>query len=293
VQSKATNPATNLAVYTAGLGVAGGFVIDNVNNRSAALSVLTSGTGAAVSASAKGGGSAGFFVANGTNAAMSVTNSGAGNTAYFNSSSSALTEPGLVSRTVGAGAAIRAQGAVTHLNFWPRAAGAPTADTTSHNAGDVVEDSTSTLWLCVGGGTPGKWRKLGGPDTAGQFHLLAAPARIYDSRPGTFPSVGSKTPLNAGQSRTLDATVNSSGVPAGATGAVLNLLVVNSAAGPANFTVWANGVAKPLGNSMVWGGSAGGRYSSLAVTALDATGQLQVNCSVKTDIVIDVVGYYR
>ena len=90
----------------------------------------------------------------------------------------------------------------------------------------------------------------------------------------------------------LDLTANSSGVPAGATAAMVNLLIVNATAGSANFTIWANGANKPASNSMVWGGTAG-RFSSLAVTALDAAGRALVSCSVGTDLALDVVGYYR
>ena len=52
--------------------------------------------------------------------------------------------------------------------------------------------------------TPGTFRKLGGATTAGAFHALATPVRVYDSRPGTKPTVGSKTPLGPNSPRTVD-----------------------------------------------------------------------------------------
>ena len=110
--------------------------------------------------------------------------------------------------------------------------------------------------------------------------------------PGTQPVVGSKPPLAANTTRTLDLKANSSGVPADATGALLTCLLVNATNGNGNFTVWANGAAKPLANTVVWGGSAG-RFTASAVTALDSLAQVQVNASLPTDLVIDVVGYYR
>jgi hypothetical protein len=169
---------------------------------------------------------------------------------------------------------------------------APTADAFAHVAGDIVWDSAGDLWLCTGSGTPGTWRKLAGPATSGAFHALPVPKRVYDSRPGTAPSIGPKSPLVPNTARTLDLTVNSSGVPKGAAAAVVNLLLVNAAAGNGNFTIWANGVARPAANNMVWGGSTG-RFSSLAVSALDANAKCQVSSSVGTDFVLDVVGYYR
>jgi hypothetical protein len=73
---------------------------------------------------------------------------------------------------------------------------------------------------------------------------------------------------------------------------VVNLLLVNAKPGNGNFTIWANGVARPQANNMVWGGSAG-RFSSPATTVVDAAARCQVQSSLQTDFVLDVVGYYR
>ena len=168
----------------------------------------------------------------------------------------------------------------------------PTSRTTTSAAGTVVADRDGSLWLCVLGGTPGTWRELGGRATAGSLHLLPVPVRIYDSRSGSVPSQGPKSPFAAGATRVLDCKVNSSGVPAGATGVLLTVLLVNAATASANLTIWANGKPKPASNAMVWGGSAG-RFTGSATTAVDATAKVQVNASAKTDLVLDVVGYYR
>ena len=179
----------------------------------------------------------------------------------------------------------------------PPTAGAP------HKVGDLVVDTNGvpftaagpnkgTLWFCVADGTPGTWREVAGPSTAGAFHVLPVPVRIYDSRPGTTPSTGPKTPLVSNTPRPLDVTVNNSKVPVGATAVMVNLLLVDTVAGNGNFTVWAGGAARPAANNMVWGGNAG-RFSSLAVTALDAAARCQVVSSLQTDVVVDVVGYYR
>jgi hypothetical protein len=154
---------------------------------------------------------------------------------------------------------------------------------------------SSTLWSCVyDDGETGevRWRVLSGPTTAGSLHVLPVPARIYDSRPGSAPSVGLKTPLRPSEIRTLDLKVNGSTVPAGATAAVLTVLLVNAANASGNFTVWAGGAARPAANTMVWGGSAG-RFCTSALTAVDAQARVQVSASASTNLVIDVVGYYR
>ena len=170
---------------------------------------------------------------------------------------------------------------------------APTADGFAHAAGDIVETSAGELWVCVANGTPGTWRKLASPAAAGAFHVLPAPARIYDSRPGSSPAQGPKSKLPAGGAgRPLDCTVNSSGVPIGATAVSLTILLVNAANGNGNVTVWANGAAKPVANTMVWGAGSG-RWTTSTISALDAAGKIQVAASAETDLVVDVVGYYR
>ena len=170
--------------------------------------------------------------------------------------------------------------------------GLPTEDAYAHRVGELVRDTDGTLWYCTGNGTPGTWRKVTGRETAGSFHVLDAPARIYDSRPGSLPAVGSKTPLTSNVARTLSASVNSSGVPADATAVSVTVLLVNAFNGNGNFTMWANGAAKPAANTMVWGAGSG-RYTAFAITALGANASLQVAASAKTDVVLDVVGYYR
>ncbi|QXC60672.1 hypothetical protein KSP35_20490 [Aquihabitans sp. G128] len=170
---------------------------------------------------------------------------------------------------------------------------APTADAFAHQAGEIVQSTAGDTWVCVKGGTPGTWRKLAGQATSGSFHVLPAPVRVYDSRPGTAPATGPKTPLTGNTARTIDLRGNSSGVPAGATAALVTVLLLNTASGNGNFTLWANGVAKPSANTMVWGGAAGGRYTAKEVSALDSNAQIQVSSSLKADVALDVVGYYR
>lgn len=198
---------------------------------------------------------------------------------------------GLFSCTTGTGVAITSDGA--QLKLGPASTrSAPTADAIAHAVGEIIRDSNGSLWCCVVAGTPGTWRKLAGTSTAGSLHLLKAPVRIYDSRAGSQPTVGSKTKLVANQARVLDCKVNGSAVAAGVTGVVLTCLLLDTAAGNGNFTVWANGVAKPSANTMVWGGSAG-RFSSLALSGVDANAMIQVASSLSTNLAVDVVGFYR
>jgi hypothetical protein len=171
--------------------------------------------------------------------------------------------------------------------------GAPTADKFAHQKGDVVETSGGELWVCTAGGTPGVWRKVAGPTTAGALHVLAPAVRVYDSRPGLAPTtVGPKTPLVANTPRTFDLTANASHVPADATAAMVTLVVTNAATTGGNLTIWANGGTRPAGTTLAWGGKTD-RCSTLAVTALDAKARMQVVANAPADLAIDVIGYYR
>ena len=167
----------------------------------------------------------------------------------------------------------------------------PRSDSKAHVNGEVVYDVDGTLWYCTLAGTPGTWRKLSGDGVAGQFHVLPVPKRIYDSRAGTAPSVGPKTKFAANEVRVLDCKVNGSGVPAGATAVSVTCLLVDAANANGNFTIWANGATKPQANTLVWGGSAA-RFTTPAISAVDANARVKVSPSQPTNLVIDVVGYY-
>jgi len=157
----------------------------------------------------------------------------------------------------------------------------------------IGTQTTGSLWACTTTGNPATWRQITGGDTAGAFHLLPTPVRVYDSRPGTTPSQGPKTRLPAGNvARSIDLMHNSSTVPAGAIGALVTVLLVDAASGSGNMTIWAEDKARPLSNTMVWGGATG-RFTTLAMTALSPSALVKIAASLPTNIVLDVVGYYR
>ena len=154
---------------------------------------------------------------------------------------------------------------VNRANAWLLATGSPPLSRpVDHAQGELVEDSNGDLWLCIVEGNPGTWRKLGGPATAGQLHLLDAPVRIYDSRPTEAPlTVPPKSPLDPATPRTIDATLNASGVPATATGLLVNATITNGA-GPGFLTLWPQG-AWPGTSSVNWS-AAGLTVASTTVT---------------------------
>ncbi|MGB8858209.1 MAG: hypothetical protein WCC60_03085 [Ilumatobacteraceae bacterium] len=173
---------------------------------------------------------------------------------------------------------------------------APTTDTRYHSYGDVVAETganKATLWFCTGSGTPGSWRRLAGPTTAGAVTLLPAPVRVYDSRAGTSPAVGSKTPLAADIDRVVDCTLNSSGVPADSTGVLINLTAVNQSGG-GYLSVRAAGVAYTGTSNVNWN-DADQVVANGATVACGAGATIQVRLggATSSNVIVDVVGYLR
>jgi hypothetical protein len=159
----------------------------------------------------------------------------------------------------------------------------------TYKAGEIIRSDDGTMLVCVTGGSPGTWRRIAGPNTAGQFEFLPSPFRIYDSRPGFNPSsVGPKTPLGSGQQRQISVSI--AGVPTGATGVLLNFAVI-SGVGPGFIGTWASG-PYPNTASINWFGN--GQILSNAVTVrLSAARTFEMLCGQgSADVIVDVVGYY-
>ncbi|MEZ5143021.1 MAG: hypothetical protein R2726_10960 [Acidimicrobiales bacterium] len=164
----------------------------------------------------------------------------------------------------------------------------------ARRAGEVVLDIDKVLWLCIAAGTPGTWRRLGGTGTAGALTLLPTPVRVYDSRAGNPPTTGPKTPIAGNTTRVLDTKNNSSGVPAGASGVLVTLTVVNGSANGGFLALFAAGSPIPSTSSINWSG-AGQVVATTTVSAVDATAQVAVFCppNSSTNLILDVIGYYQ
>jgi hypothetical protein len=157
--------------------------------------------------------------------------------------------------------------------------------------GELVFDTNGDLWACVANGTPGTWRKVAGPSTAGSLTVLPSTVRIYDSRAGNNPVGVVKGQLGNFASRTIDAKVGSA-VPAGATAVLVNLTIVNTG-DPGYLGLHKNGIAWP-GNSTINWNQPNTLLANSAICALDDLAQLAVKSNVGfCDFVIDAIGYYR
>jgi len=161
----------------------------------------------------------------------------------------------------------------------------------AHVKGELTTDANGDLWFCVADGTPGTWRQVSGPTTSGQLHLLAAPVRVYDSRPGGT----NDGPLAGGSSRnvSLAGTTTLPAVPAGATGALISL-TLDATVSSGFLAVFAKGIPWP-GNSNANWYTNGQILAVTTVTAVDASAAATVLAGGpgSTQFVIDVIGYYR
>jgi hypothetical protein len=167
----------------------------------------------------------------------------------------------------------------------------PLQRTDAHIVGEI-DNVDGDIWTCVAAGTPGSWRKLTGPAAAGSLHLLASPKRVYDSRPPEPPiAIAPKLPLAAGATRTIDCTLNASGVPAAARGLLLNVGVV-SASGAGFLSVTPGGTGFTGTSTLNWNGPGVAIANGVTVGA-GAGATIDVYAGAGgTDFFVDVFGYY-
>jgi hypothetical protein len=143
--------------------------------------------------------------------------------------------------------------------------------------------------------------KLAGRDTAGSFHPLTVPLRVYDSREGAGPASTAQGPIVPGQERVIDLTLGYLGqdatpvdaVPASATAAAFNITVVDTTG--AGFLAVFSADQQYSGTSNInWSGP-DQIVANYAVSATSLAGSIRVRAGGTgvTNLLVDVSGYYR
>jgi hypothetical protein len=157
--------------------------------------------------------------------------------------------------------------------------------------GTLYVDGAGDWWVAtVTDPSDPAWRKLAGPQSAGQLHLLDAPVRVYDSRPGLAPeTVGPKAPTDANVQRTIDTRQNSSGVPTTANAVLINLTIAGPQGG-GYASVWPSG---PFPGTSNINFTPGQNIATSAVVGCGPGASIQVMSNTITDFLIDVSGYYQ
>jgi hypothetical protein len=180
----------------------------------------------------------------------------------------------------------------------------PTVVSVPNSGASYVKNTLETgydddLWYCVATGSPGSWRKLAGPATAGAFHAIT-PTRVYDSRvaapsPGLITGGSHRTvSVKDGRNPTTGAVVAADVLPAGTRAIACNLTVVGTS-GAGSLTVNPGGVTTATAASINWN-AAGQVHNNGIVAAINpATLQVTVVSSGagSTHFVLDVTGYWR
>jgi hypothetical protein len=169
-------------------------------------------------------------------------------------------------------------GLSSHLPALP-----PTAGT--YVTGDIARDDGGNLFVCVGGGSPGTWRRLAGPATAGAFTAIS-PQRVYDSR------IGPK--INTDEERVISVAATPAGgavVPAGALAVAITLTVTETEDVGGFLAARPAGSAYANTSSVNWFGP-GQNIATTVLSALGGDRQLVVRAFNRTHFIIDVTGYY-
>jgi len=226
--------------------------------------------------------------ANGGTALIGIANSGGPQAIGVIGWSKQPLGTGLVGFTGGAGAyGGEFFGGLAEVRLRPGGA-APITLTNAHKAGELYEDETNTLWLCILDGTPGTWREIGGGTSSGAFHAIS-PKRVYDSR--TAPA----TKLQPGEDRTISVATSASVevVPTGATAVSMTFTVTDTEGSGGFVAVRPAGTPYEGTSSINWFGP-GQNLATTVISALGGDRQLNLWGGVAaTDVVVDITGFYR
>ena len=172
---------------------------------------------------------------------------------------------------------------------------APASRSDAHLVGEIDIDTSGNVWLCVVAGSPGTWRKIAGPASAGAFHAVN-PVRSYDSRwpGGTVMTSGSQRLLSMadGHDVTTGVVNAPNTVPVGATAVAYNLTVTGTVG--AGFLAVAPGTASTITASSINWSAAGQNLANGLIVGVDGSRQVRVfsGGGGSTDFLVDIVGYF-
>ena len=172
--------------------------------------------------------------------------------------------------------------------------GSPAFDVYAHRRGSLRSDAGGNLWFCTNTGTPGTWRKLAGPRSAGAVHAID-PVRVYDSRFSDGPlladfnrAISVADAIDPGTGLVSQADV----VAAGATAVFFNVTITETVA--AGFVQIAPGSATTITGSTINWSSAGQTVANGSFSTLDGDRNLRVfvgGGGSATHFTIDITGY--
>jgi hypothetical protein len=182
------------------------------------------------------------------------------------------------------------------LSVRPRSTGGTGPAPGAALTGDWYFDEAGEVWYCVAAGTPGTFRRLTGTSTAGAF-VATDPRRVHDSRLAGGPLAHGQSSVvsvaNAINPWTGTVTVPDF-VPPGATAIAYNLTVTNTVG--SGYVQIAPGDAGGVTASSINWTASGQTIANGLVVRLDAARRIKLfeaGPGSSTDVIVDVVGYYR
>jgi hypothetical protein len=170
----------------------------------------------------------------------------------------------------------------------------------THVPGELYVDDAFNLWFAVPGAAPGsvRWVKLAGQQTSGSFAPLPVPVRILDTRQGGGPKVPSGVTVTVSLAKAINGAA--SGLPAGATAALVNLTVAATEGSGYHTAYSADATLDPVtGHSSVNWDASDQTRANLAVSVVgsataDTAGAIKLTSGGggSTHLIIDLIGYY-
>ena len=183
------------------------------------------------------------------------------------------------------------------------ASGPPTSPTSQYGLGDLFRDSAGNMFVCVqaGTGVTGRFRKIAGPTSAGQCHILPTPLRAYDSRPNSLgqSASGADGFLTNGTDRSVSLEFGRAGtsavqtaVPQGSSGALVSVTLAQTT-GLGFACIYSNALPAWPGTSNInWFGD-NQILACTTVTAVDSLSRVKLRGGgPSTQIILDVLGYF-
>lgn len=184
-----------------------------------------------------------------------------------------------------------------YVTVWPRGVPQPLASNVNFVPGDIVPNlvtvgigSNGQVSFYHQGGTNDLIADVVGyySPVSGDYFTSVTPVRALDTRTNNTPG---GTPARVTQGGEVSLPIaNTNGVPANATGVVLNVTAV----APSNagyVTVYPNGVSRPLASNLNF--APGDTVPNLVIVGIGTQGKVNLfNANGSVDLIADIVGYY-
>jgi hypothetical protein len=188
----------------------------------------------------------------------------------------------------------------SYLTVWPEGTSQPTASNLNFLRGQTIPNRvvvklgpTGKINIYNAAGSVDAvvdvngWFTDATPGQRGNGFVGVTPTRIFDTRDGTGGPAGA---LGPGASR-LITVAGANGIPSGATAVVANVTVTDTT-GASYLTAWPDLATRPMASDLNW--VVGQTVPNLVVVGLGTNGKLDIyNAAGSTNVIVDVVGYYR